>query len=300
MLQVRVKILYNKKIQGNYFHLVLQASKITKESLPGQFLNIKVNPVRNTKAITGESKISNGVNDAYEPLLRRPFSIHRVKGVNVELLYEVVGRATELLSHRKPGEYLDVIGPLGNGFSVNGLTGKRVNGLAILVAGGMGVAPLVFLAEKIREIQNPKSKIQNLVLIGAKTKKEILCEKEFKKLGCEVKIATDDGSVGLKGNATELLDNILASRFRLHASGSKKHVACSLQRAAQIYACGPRPMLKEISRISKKYNIPAHVSLEEHMACGIGACLGCVVNTKEGFKRVCKEGPVFKADEIVW
>jgi len=270
MLQTRVKILYNKKIKGNYFHLVLQAPKITKESLPGQFLHIKVN-------------------DAYEPLLRRPFSIHRLTGVNVEVLYEVVGRATQILSHRKPGEYLDVIGPLGNGFQLN----TKHKTLSILVAGGMGVAPLVFLAQRLAK-QRP------MVLIGAKTEKQALREKEFERLGCKVKVATDDGSVGFKGKATELLDNILASRFRLHASGSKKHVACSLQHAAQIYACGPRPMLKEISRISKEYNISAQVSLEEHMACGIGACLGCVVNTKDGFKRVCKEGPVFNADEIIW
>ena len=181
------------------------------------------------------------------------------------------------------------------------------------MAGGMGVAPLLFLAEKlaysVEHIADSKNKsilcakrypLNAIVLIGAKTKGQILCEKEFKELGCEMKVSTDDGSQGFKGKATELLDNILASRFRLHASGSKKHVACSLQHAAQIYACGPRSMLKEISRVSKKYNIPAQVSLEEHMACGIGACLGCVVNTKEGFKRVCKEGPVFNADEICW
>src|SRR3989338_5865011 len=117
MLQIRVKILYNKNIKGNSFHLVLHAPNIAKESLPGQFLHIKVNPVRNTEAIIGEGKISNGVNDADEPLLRRPLSIHKLKGTNIELLYEVVGRATEVLSHRKSGEYLDVIGPLGNGFN---------------------------------------------------------------------------------------------------------------------------------------------------------------------------------------
>jgi len=273
MLQVRVKILYNKKIQGNYFHLVLRAPKITKESLPGQFLNIKVN-------------------DAYEPLLRRPFSIHRVRGVNAELLYEVVGRATEVLSHRKPGEYLDAIGPLGNGFTLN----TKHKTLNILVAGGMGVAPLTFLTEKLTEIKNPclsgrqeNAKIKILVLVGAKTKNEILCEREFRDLGCEVKISTDDGSKGFKGKITELLKELLL-----------KNSTNSKQLKNSIYACGPRPMLKEISRVSKKYNIPAQVSLEEHMACGIGACLGCAVNTKEGFKRVCKEGPVFNGDEIIW
>ena len=188
MLQIRVKILYNKKIKGNYFHLVLSAPKITKESLPGQFVNIKVS-------------------DAYEPLLRRPLSIHRLKGTNIELLYEVVGRATEVLSHRKSGEYLDVIGPLGNGFDYR--TSYIVHRTSILIAGGMGVAPLVFLAEKLKR-QSTKDKVRKtIVLIGAKSKEQIFCEKEFKRLGCDVKIATDDSSRGFKGKVTDLLKVLL-------------------------------------------------------------------------------------------
>ena len=293
MLQVRAKILYNKKIKGNYFHLLLRAPKIAKESIPGKFLNVKVS-------------------DTCEPLLRRPLSIHMAKGANVGLLYEVVGQATQILSRRKPGEHLDVIGPLGNGFNyplslpvrqagaIPALPAGRRYPLPVLVAGGMGVAPLIFLAEKLME-RTPNTEHRTpLVLIGAKTKNQILCTNEFQDLGCDVKIATDDGSRGFKGKVTELLDKILTSGFRLQASGKNIRAAYNVQRAALIYACGPRSMLKEISRISKKYNIPAQVSLEEHMACGIGACLGCVVNTKEGFKRVCKEGPVFNADEIIW
>ena len=265
MLQVRVKILYNKKIKGNYFHLLFRAPKIAKEPTPGQFLMVKVN-------------------DAYEPLLRRPLSIHRLKGTNIELLYEVVGRATEVLSHRKPGEYLDVIGPLGNGFDYR--TSYSVHRTSILIAGGMGVAPLVFLAEKLKRRSTKDEVRKTIVLIGARTKNEILCEREFQELGCEMKISTDDGSRGFKGKVTGLLRKILPLAI------SNKPLA--------IYACGPRPMLREISRISKEYNIAAQVSLEEHMACGFGACLGCAVNTKDGFKRVCKEGPVFDADEIIW
>ena len=266
MLQIRAKILYNKRVKDNYFHLVLEAPRINKKSLPGQFLNIKVNA-------------------GYEPLLRRPFSVHRVKGINIEILYEVVGNATGILSRRKSGEYLDVIGPLGNGFNYRlPITDYR---LPILVSGGMGVAPLVFLADTLAHSQHcPAGKKKILVLIGAKTRNQLLCEREFKRLGCNVKISTDDGSKGFKGQVTDLLKRVL-------------RLAISDKRLA-IYACGPRPMLKEISRISKKHKIPAQVSLEEHMACGIGVCLGCAVNTKEGFKRVCKEGPVFNADEISW
>jgi len=312
MLQVRAKILYNKKIKGNYFHLLLRAPKIAKESIPGKFLmvqeSIKHFPVyhlrKPLKAIAEGDFLDIKVNDANEPLLRRPLSIHRVKGDNIELLYEVVGRATQILSRRKLGEYLDVIGPLGNGFNYPLSLPVRQAGairypLPVLVAGGMGVAPLAFLAEKLaysvertayRKEKGLKLSVKRyplnaIVLIGAKTKDEILCEKEFRNLGCDVKIATDDGSRGFKGKITDLLKALLLTmNYQL----------------STIYACGPRPMLKEISRISKKYNIPAQASLEEHMACGIGVCLGCVVNTKDGFKRVCKEGPVFNADEIIW
>lgn len=257
MLQIKARILYNKKVKDSYFHLALKAPEIAGDCAPGEFLNIKVS-------------------DADEPLLRRPLSIHRVKGPDIELLYEVVGRATGILSCRKSGEYLDIIGPLGNGFKL-GAKNKKLN---MLVAGGMGVAPLLFLAERLAQSGNFP-----LVLIGAKTRGSVPCEEAFRKTGCEIKIATDDGSRGFRGYVSELLSKVLSA-----ASGG----------GANIYACGPRPMLKEVSRISKEFDIPAQVSLEEHMACGFGACLGCVVNTKEGFKRVCKEGPVFSADKIIW
>ena len=256
-----LKIKSNKRIADKYFHLVIHAPTIASVARPGQFVNIKVS-------------------DGLDPLLRRPLSIHRVKESRIELLYEVVGKGTELLSQRKSGEDLDIIGPLGNGFSsqLSALSSQQ----SILVAGGMGVAPLVFLAEKLRA---KSSELRATVLIGAKTKKRITCEKEFIKLGCNVKIATDDGSEGFKGRVTDLLKDLLqAADYRL----------------STIYACGPRPMLREISRISQGYKIPAQISLEEHMSCGIGACLGCVVETIDGYKRVCKEGPVFGADEIIW
>jgi len=264
MIQIKTRILHNKAIQKHYFRLIMKAPQIVNSAKPGQFVNIRLT-------------------DTFEALLRRPFSIHKVKGENIELLYEVVGQGSEILSQRKPGEYLDIIGPLGNGFSYTLHVIHHT--LHVLVAGGMGVAPLVFLAEKLNECKRKNTEEKTLVLIGAKTKSQILCEKEFKELGCDVRISTDDGSKGFKGKATDLLKHLLSAKS---------------QEPSTIYACGPRPLLKEIVVISKRYNIPAQVSLEEHMACGIGACLGCVVNTKEGYKRVCKEGPVFDADEIVW
>jgi dihydroorotate dehydrogenase electron transfer subunit len=259
MIQIKTRILHNKAIQKHYFRLIMKAPQIVNSAKPGQFVNIRLT-------------------DTFEALLRRPFSIHKVKGENIELLYEVVGQGTEILSQKKPGEYLDVIGPSGNGFALP-LTPYP---LPLIVAGGMGVAPLVFLANQLRA---ESSELRVIVLIGARTKKQILCEKEFKELGCDVRISTDDGSKGFKGKAVDLLKHLLSAKS---------------QEPSTIYACGPRPMLKEIAVISKRYNLPAQISLEEHMACGIGACLGCAVNTKGGYKRVCKEGPVFSGDEIIW
>ena len=262
MFQSKVKVLFNKRVKESFFHCSLSASSIAKEAMPGKFINVKVA-------------------DGSEPLLRRPFSIHRISKDKVEILYEAVGPGTKILSQRKPGEYLDVIGPLGNGFDLKSCS----NELAIIVAGGMGVAPLAFLAEKLAGFKNRGAKCK--IIIGAKSKNHVLCEKEFKDLDYDVTIATDDGSRGFKGRVTDLLVRIL----RENGKAGKQET---------IYACGPRPMLKEISRISRAHKIRAQISLEEHMACGIGACLGCVVNTVDGYKRVCKEGPVFGADEIIW
>jgi len=258
MLQIKAELLDNKRVSGNYFKMVIEAGTITKRVGPGQFISIRVD-------------------DGCETLLRRPFSVHRVIGKNITILYEVLGKGTEILSQKKSAEFLDVIGPLGNGFDYRRMKDER--GVAILVAGGMGVAPLIFLAEKL-------AKVKTLALIGAKTKKQILCEKEFEEFACKVKISTDDGSAGLKGKVSDLLKDLL------RATGYKP--------AVTIYACGPKPMLKEIALISKAYRIPAQISLEEHMACGIGACLGCVTNTIEGHKKVCKDGPVFLAEKIIW
>ncbi len=272
MFQLKAKLIYNHGIKGlkdSYLHCSLAAPAIARSASAGQFVTIM---------LKGDSG----------PLLRRPFSIHRVEGANIEILYEVVGKGTEILSEKKAGESLDLIGPLGNGFDLSSQV-LKLSGSQILVAGGMGVAPLLFLAEKIvTRSQGHKVTSKPLVLIGAKTKNHILCEKEFRDLGWDVKVATDDGSKGFKGRVTELLEEFLLKNHRTR------------ELANQIYACGPVPMLKEISRISKECNVHAQISLEAHMACGIGACLGCVVNTKSGYQRVCKEGPVFDAQGIVW
>jgi dihydroorotate dehydrogenase electron transfer subunit len=265
LFQQETKIIQNKKVKESYYACTLLARQIAKVAYPGQFVNVRV---------TSQN----------HPLLRRPFSIHSVSGNKIKILYQVLGEGTKLLSEKKTGQYLDIIGPLGNGFGYRSHVAGHTS--HILVAGGMGVAPLTFLAQSLAKFRNKGSNTEGTVLIGAKTADQVLCEKEFRKSGFDVKIATDDGSRGFKGRVTELLKNILV---RSQKSGIRA-----------IYACGPHPMLKETAALAHRYHIPAEVSMEEHMACGIGACLGCVVATRSGWKRVCKEGPVFKAKEIVW
>jgi len=253
--KLEAKILSQNKIKDSYWHCELSSAKVAKHVLPGQFINIRMS-------------------DKCDPLLRRPISVHGVKGERIEILYEVVGKATEILSRKKAGELLDIIGPLGNGFK------RKAAKEQIIVSGGMGVAPLVFLTQRL-------GGAKTTALIGARTKSQLLCVNDFKKLGCSVRAATDDGSAGFKGKVSDLLIELLRKPK-------------TENRARNIYACGPRAMLKAISDISIKYAVPAQVSLEEHMSCGIGACLGCMVKTKEGLKRVCKEGPVFNAQDLIW
>ncbi len=262
VFQRRARILANKAA-GRFGHCKLEDPEISHAALPGQCVDIQ---------------ITSGL----DPLLRRPFGIHAAGRGTIDILYEIVGRGTLFLSQKRPGEYVDVIGPFGTGFR---LPPSAFRLPAVLIAGGMGVAPLLFLAEKLAEGKRQKTKGKSTVLIGAQTKAGILCAAEFRKYGCEVHLATDDGSAGYRGYVSGLLE---------------RHLAKIDYRPPVLYACGPQPMLREVSRIAAGRGLPLQVSLEAHMSCGIGACLGCVVETTAGFKRVCKEGPVFDAGEIVW
>ena len=268
-IQGNFRVVFNKKVGPDYFKMAVFAPGIVKEARPGQFVHLRCS-------------------DGTEPLLRRPISFHRLKQSSFEILYKTVGRGTLLLAEKQKGDKIDVLGPLGNGFDFVRTPNNR-HRTPILVAGGMGAAPLLALAEKMVHglrfaVCGKKQKLY--VLIGANTKGHILCEKDFKKLGADVRIATEDGSFGHKGLITDLLKKVL-------------RVTCDLRRVT-LYACGPKPMLREIARISSGLHIPAYASLEENMACGVGACLGCAVRTKSGYKRVCKDGPVFALGEIKW
>ncbi len=265
MVQMDAKILENREIAHQRYKMVLSAPQIGRQARPGQFIHIRVCK-------------------SFPPLLRRPFSVHRVDGEKIELLYKVVGKGTEILSGKKRGEYLDILGPLGKGYRLPTATSNISD--IILVAGGTGVASLLFLAESISA---GNTKLPILVLIGAKNREELLSEGDFRRLGCRVELATEDGTRGYKGLVSELLEKCLPL-----SGDSPKPI---------VFACGPSEMLKRIGKISRKHRFPCQVSLEEHLTCGVGACLGCVVKVKGStytYKRVCKDGPVFDAGELIW
>ena len=285
MKQLNTKIIHNKKITPHHYKMRLESGHLAKHSNPGQFVEVRCS-------------------HHPDPLLRRPLGVHRILPDGIEILYEIVGRGTELLSLKKAGEVLDVIGPLGNGFGIRS-TGDGSQS-RVLVAGGIGVAPLLALAEKVAySVERTADRKKIKVFIGAKTASHILCAEEFKKLGCKVYVATENGSKGHKGLITDLLDGFLQSMI------NDQRLTIN-ERRTTIYACGPTGMLKAVAGIAGRHDIPCQVSLEERMACGVGVCLGCPVKIRSAhtindgrstineYKMVCKDGPVFDAESIVW
>jgi len=253
-----------QEIVPGTFLLRLSAPAIARAGRSGQFLMVRC-------AEEGSS----------DPLLRRPLALHRLvrEQGQVEVLVRVVGRGTGWLALRRPGDTLDILGPLGQGFALHRNTRHLV-----LVAGGIGIAPLLALAE-----EGLQRGCAVVLALGARTAGE-LYPPSLIPPAVEVHLATDDGSAGYCGPVTGLLND--------PALGL-------LPWADQLMACGPRPMLAELARLVRAGRLRlragfAQVSLEERMACGVGACLGCAVLTHRGYKRVCQEGPVFDLREVVW
>ncbi len=262
MLQFKSNIIKNRKIAENHFVISFKRPKKLVKINAGQFFNVKVN-------------------DSLAPLLRRPLGTHKVTKDTIEMMYKVVGGATEILSKRAAGSPLDIVGPLGNGFDISQLKPKKKKcAHAILVAGGHGVAPLYELARRVKKCAKTFS-----VYIGANTKSEVLFQKDFHDMGFKVNVTTEDGSAGHKGLVTELLEKDLNKCDPILTS---------------IYACGPKPMLKAVTEVAKRCKTKCQISYEEYIACGIGVCMGCAVKTRTGYKLVCKDGPIFRAEEIIW
>lgn len=261
------EVLSNKEISENYYKMELRCPELVEGIIPGQFMMLRVR-------------------NGYEPYLRRPFSFYGIRSSSgfriIEILYKIVGTGTKMMAGIKAKEKLDIIAPLGNGF----LIPKDIKKI-IIVSGGIGLAPLLFLAESIK--RNNKTDI--IFLYGGQSIRDIIDIERIEKVSSDVRICTEDGSMGSKMLVTQLLVEYLEKSLG-KASG-------------MIFSCGPKAMLRIVSSIAERYDIPCQVSLESFMACGFGACLGCVVKVKEkgngiAYERVCKEGPVFDSKRIVW
>jgi len=244
----------NKKVAPEIYRMAIKAPAICALARPGQFIMLR--PGR--------------IND--DPLLRRPFSIHQIESDNLVILYRVVGRGTALMAGAATGDTVDILGPLGQGFN---LADKERH---ILVGGGMGTAPLLLLADRL------KQNTELIITIGARSKNELVAIDELAETGgVPVQVATDDGSMGHHGLVTELLTPLADSP------------------ATMVYSCGPEPMMRAVARVCQDKGWDCQVSMEKEMACGIGACLGCIVPKKglnQGYHHVCSDGPVFKAESL--
>jgi dihydroorotate dehydrogenase electron transfer subunit len=253
MRTLTARVVSNNLIHVGHFHLVLESPVVAKKSKPGQFVMI-----RGWKTT--------------QPVFNRPFSIHRINKNCVEILYRVQGEATRQIANLKKNDLITLIGPLGQGFRLV----KKTS--VLIVAGGIGIAPLVFLSEILARLSNNIA-----VLIGARTKKEVFCCLQLKGLGCKIIRCTEDGSLGKKCLVTNGLEAYLEKNS-----------------PSVIYACGPTDMLKKVSSLASSKNIPCYISLETIMGCGIGTCMGCAAEGENGYLLVCKDGPVFNAEQIVW
>lgn len=250
------RVLDNRQVACDWYVMDVSAPVTAPQCLPGQFLHIR--PI-----------------NTYDPLLRRPLSIYDVlsdRGI-ISLLYRVAGRGTGLLARAAADDCIDIMGPLGRGFTL-----PSANENIIMVGGGVGVAPLTYLARVSLE-----RRCRVKLLMGAADAAQLAVTQRFEKLGVEIKTASLDGSMGYHGMVTDLLGEEGGSDY------------------SRIYTCGPAPMMAVVSDWAKRQGLWGELSLEEHMACGVGACLGCACQLnafQPGYAKVCKDGPVFSIQAV--
>ncbi len=249
-----LRVVANDRVAQGVGLLVAEAPRIAASVAPGQFVHVRI-----------------AENRPY--ILRRPFSVHRAHGTSIEILYQVVGVGTRELSLVGHGAVMDAVGPLGHGWDVP--DGIRH---ALLVAGGLGAAPLGMLAEHLAH-----RGVAVTVASGAPTAERLVARDLFERVAWRVVLATDDGSVGHCGFVTDVLGDLLA-----------------VDVPDVVYACGPEAMARTVAAQAHAVGVPCQVSLERLMACGIGACLTCVVPTTRGLARACVDGPVFDASVVLW
>ena len=258
MVICQAQVKEQRPLTTDYFLLRLAAPEVADAARPGQFVHVRVP----------------GLDEAS---LRRPFSVYDAADGVLSVIYKTIGRGTAQLARLAIGDAVSVIGPLGNGFPLE--NGGRI---PLAVAGGYGVAPLSFFA---RRIGRP-----GILLAGARGAADLLCLDDFTNAGWEVRMATQDGSRGMRGLVTGLLDAWLAAHSGV---------------PPEIYACGPDGMLRAVGDRATAAGVRAWLSLDKHMVCGVGACLACVQRLRrpdgsEWIGRVCHDGPVFEAREILW
>lgn len=252
-------VVLRQEVAPGHYRLGVRALEIAQSAAPGQFAMLEV---------------ARGLC----PFLRRPMSFERIFPDGVAFLFKVEGEGTQMLSELTQGQTISVQGPLGNGFPLDPDFERH-----IIVAGGIGVAPFPALAEALIRICGKAPE----VVVAARTKDLLLCEQDFRVMGCAVHLASDDGTAGEKALATDVLERLTPGP------------------GTRVYACGPMPMMVAVSKMAEKRGFDCQASLETQMACGEGACLGCVVEAnaeKEGEKmlRVCADGPVFDSRLIAW
>lgn len=259
MIQEKGKVEEVSRISGDYRLIRIACPEIVSAAKPGQFVHILV------------PRLDGSV-------LRRPFSIYSAEEGILSIIFKVVGKGTHAMGYLSARDELSIIGPLGNGFP-----GPEKGKLPVLVAGGYGVAPLVFLAKH--------AGVSGIVFAGGRTAEDLLCGSDFEGLGWEIVFTTDDGSRGIKGLVVD------AVKQRLSENAANV--------VPEFFACGPDGMLRALSSLVIDNGWTAWLSLDKHMGCGVGACLACVHKIKApdgsaSWKRVCKDGPVFEAREIIW
>ena len=261
MISCQAKVICNKEVKPGYYLLRLVTPQIAQKALPGQFALLRCS----TK-------------DVADPLLRRPLSFHNVNKAQgeVSFLYQVKGKGTTELTRFRPGEIVDTMGPLGKGFRL-----ESTKGNIAVIAGGVGVAPLVYLASMAH---GEGHKVYTF--LGARSAESLLLCPDLLAATTRLAVATDDGSEGFCGNIIELIHK-------------ETEV---LTRCTSAYICGPEPAMVAAVSLCTELGIPCQVSLESTMACGVGACLGCTCHTTKSanYTRVCTEGPVFDGREVIF
>lgn len=250
-------IISNQQVGEQLWEIEIIAPTVARDCQAGQFVHLKID-------------------ESNSPLLRRPISIYDVdtNAGKIILLYRIVGVGTNLISLKRAGENIGVMGPLGKGFTISSALKK-----VLLVGGGVGIAPLLYLSRVVSSLNS-----QVTVVHGAANQNQLVAEARFQKLGIKYLPATMDGSAGFHGLVTDLIIEKV----------NPSHIDF-------IYCCGPEPMMAAVADYANKHGIPGEVSLEEYMACGVGACLGCarkLKNKDERYVKVCQDGPVFNIDEV--